>query len=147
MADITLTASTSAPPAVVWEVLTRSADWADWADFSNSIRERDGVDHPDGVGSIRKVWVAGLIPTREEVVTFDPDAGRYGYTLLSGPPVKDYQAAVSIDADGSGTRLTWNSTFRPALPLPGADHLSGLGFKLILGRLLKALTAEAERRS
>lgn len=147
MATVTLTRTTSAPPDVVWEVLTRSADWAEWSDFTDSVREREGTDHPDGVGSVRTGWAAGLVPVREEVVTFEPDTHTYAYRLLSGLPVRDYRSTVTITAEDGGSVISWTASGKPPLPLPLADQASGLAMRVVLGRLVGALAKEAHSRA
>lgn len=144
---IQVSAHADAPPEVVWDVLTRSADWADWSDFSDSVRERDGVGHPDGVGSVRAGWVAGLVAAREEVVTFDPDEWRYAYVAVSGVPLRDYRGTVTLAADGAGTRITWEATGRSLLPIPGADLLNAALLRLVLGRQAGLLARAAERQT
>lgn len=146
MAQLDLHARISAPRAIVWEVLTDSDRWAEWADFTHSVRVSPGEEDLDGVGSVREVWTAGLIPTRERVEVFDPDRGRYEYTMLSGPPLKDCRATVTLADDGDGTTVGWTASFRPVLPLPGADAVNAAVFRVILSRLLVALRRESERR-
>ncbi|CAN5175782.1 hypothetical protein BH23ACT9_BH23ACT9_35230 [soil metagenome] len=91
----------------------------------------EGEGHPDGVGSVREVWTAGLVPTRERVVTFDPDRGDYEYVMTAGPPLRDYRGRVRLTEDGEGTAVHWTATFRPPLQLPGADLLAHVR---VLGR-------------
>ena len=147
MATITRTARIAAPRDVVWDTLTASADWADWTDLSSSVRERDGEGHPDGVGAVRQIWAGGVAKDREEVVTFDADAGIYEYVLLSGLPIKDYRGRAELVADGDHTVVTWTSQGKPPLPIPGADRVNGVAMGLVIGRLLSGLEAEAERRA
>ena len=145
MATATVTVTSAALPDVVWDVLTRSADWDQWSDLTNSVRERDGQDHPDGVGSIRTAWGAGLVQIREEVITFDPERHVYAYKLLSGLPIRDYTSTVTLEATGNGTTITWVPEGRAPLPLPGADQVVGLGMKLAMARTAGALARQAER--
>lgn len=144
MASATVTVTSAAPPDVVWDVLTRSADWDTWSDLSNSVREQEGTGHPDGVGSIRSAWAAGLVQVREEVITFDPERHVYAYTLLSGLPVRDYTSTVTLSPDGDGTRITWEPDGRPPLPLPGADRILGLALRGAMWRTATALARHAE---
>lgn len=147
MADLTVTARSAAPRDVVWDVLVDSEGWAGWADFSDSVRTAEGRGHPDGVGAVREVWVGGVSRTRERVEVFDPEGGLYEYSLVGGPPLKDYRGRVRLADDGGGTRIEWRATFRPPLPLPGADLATGTAFRLVLGRITRDLAREAERRT
>ena len=148
MARIELTARADAPRDVVWEVLTASDDWADWAgEITHSVRVSEGEGHPDGVGAVRELWAAGVLPLRERVEAFDPDSGRYGYSLFAVPPVKDYLADVHLTGDGDATTIRWAVEVRSILPVPGASQLLAAGVKLVIGRLLSALVTESERRA
>ena len=44
---------------------------------------------------------------------------RVGYRLLSGIPVRDYTAEVTLEQSGARTRVTWEATFRPMIPGTG----------------------------
>lgn len=146
MASVTVTARAAATADVVWEVLTDSSGWADWSDFSDSVREREGLDDPDGVGSIRQAWTAGVMPAREEVVTFERDKGLYEYVILSGVPVRDYRGTVRLAEHNGTTTIDWTASFRPLLPVPLAGTALEMVFRLVLGRTVRQLAGEAERR-
>jgi hypothetical protein len=135
----------NAPRDIVWGVLTTSDAWDSWGDFTHSARVADGEGHPDGIGSVREVWTAGLVPTREEVVAFDEDAGHYEYVMTAGPPVKDYRGEVRLTDDGEGTQVHWISTFNPPLPIPGAGFVLSRVLGVILSRLTGGLKRQAEQ--
>ena len=56
---------------------------------------------------------------REEIVVFEPPE-RMEYTLLSGMPLRDYRAEVTLSPDGDGTEIDWRSEFDA---LPGVGRL------------------------
>jgi len=63
------------------------------------------------------------------------------YRMLSGLPVSDYVGKTTLtDLDGS-TGITWTITLTPRFP--------GVAFavRLGIGRLVRGLVAEAERRA
>jgi hypothetical protein len=95
-------------------------------------RPAPGPD-PDGVGAIRR-FRTGRTTSREEVLEFEPDR-HLAYTLLSGLPLKDYRATVDLRPDGTGTAITWRSTFRPKFPG------TGWIYRLALGKFLERLIA------
>ena len=128
----------------VWDVLTDSDRWAEWGDFTDSVRVEGGDGHPDGVGSVREVWTAALLPARERVETFDPEAGVYEYSMLSGLPLRDYLGRVELTAaDGGGTTIAWTVTWRTPLPLPLLDAATTQLLRVVIGRLAGALAARA----
>src|SRR5262249_4239198 len=64
---------------------------------------------PNGIGAVR-VYAVGPLKTREQVTRFDP--GRdFGYHILSGFPVKDYDAVVTLDKSRGGTEICWRVEF------------------------------------
>lgn len=77
--------------------------------------ETEGDDHPDGVGAVRFLGV-GPLGARERVVEFDPPR-HLAYTIVGGPPARDYRADMWLEptSDG-GTDLRWIGTFESAPP-------------------------------
>ena len=62
----------------------------------------------------------GSKPTlRERVNVFEPPV-RFGYTVLSGMPVKDYQATITLTESGEGTEIVWHIEFEGRFPGVGA---------------------------
>src|SRR5436190_575475 len=74
--------------------------WKDWGPWELSEVVQEGSPDPNGVGAIRLIRAdkraLGRKPKlREQVNVFEPPQ-RFGYTVLSGMPVKDYQATVTL---------------------------------------------------
>jgi hypothetical protein len=116
--DIEANAESSAPIDAVWRVLVNQQAWPTWAGFDSVVLEAPGSPTPDGLGSIRRTKL-GRTTGREEVTRFD-EPHTYGYRLLSGLPVSDYEAIVMLTATPGGTRISWQSTFREKIPFTGA---------------------------
>jgi hypothetical protein len=122
-------ARSAAPPEAVWALVADITTWQRWGDWSQTTLERPASDEsPEGLGAIRSLR-RGRVNSREEVVTWEPNR-RYGYRLLAGLPVRDYRAEVSLEPDGSGTRIRWSSRFHP--------RLGGTGWmwRIMLGRFI-----------
>jgi hypothetical protein len=126
-------AHTAAAPHAVFRLLMDVSTWSQWGDWHTSELEQPGSPDPDGVGAIRRFSRPRV--TREQVVAVDPDRS-FSYVLLSGIPIKDYQATVTLEptADG-GTTIRWQSSYR-ALP--------GLG--RYLQKVLSAFLADTAQR-
>ena len=105
--DVTLT--TAADPGAVWKLLADIDTWCQWGRWSRAELERPGAPDPAGVGAIRRFQYARRV-TRETVVGFDAPT-RFAYELLSGLPLRNYHAEVTVVPDGRGARLDWHSTF------------------------------------
>jgi hypothetical protein len=84
------------------------------------------------------------VTTREEVVLFEPEL-RFAYTLLSGIPVRNYRADVTLtDSGDGGTNIHWESKFD--VKVPGTAFLFRPFIRRVIGDVAKALAAGAERR-
>jgi Polyketide cyclase / dehydrase and lipid transport len=114
---LTVYGRSSAPPEAVWAPLVDATAWSTWSRIPSAKREREGVPAPDGVGAIRQLGL-GRIGSREEVVAFEPPH-HFAYVLLTGMPVTDYRADVTLTADGTGTLITWSARFVPNWPGTG----------------------------
>jgi uncharacterized protein YndB with AHSA1/START domain len=145
-----VTARSDAPPERVFALLADATSWPRWAGplIARGSWEREGEPPPGGVGAIRRVGRAPLLP-REEIVVHDPPH-HHGYTILSGQPVRNYRADVLLEPDttagggGSpGTRITWRATFDPVVP--GTGPLVSAVFRRIIGGFARRLAAYASR--
>ncbi|WP_067831728.1 SRPBCC family protein [Actinomadura kijaniata] len=125
--EIEATAASTAAPEVVFKHLAVAEAWSEWGSFpTRARRERAGDEHPNGVGAVRRIP-----PARERVVLYEPPR-RYGYVALSGLPVREYRAEVTLTPHGLGTQITWRGAFEPLVP-----GTAGL-VRVFLGRLLRS---------
>jgi hypothetical protein len=111
-------AVSAAPPAAVWALLADATTWSEWGPWDEAGRDRDGAPTPDGVGAVRR-FRRGRTTSIEEVTELDAPF-KLGYRLLSGLPVRDYRAEVTLVGEGDGTRIRWRSEFDGRYPLVGA---------------------------
>jgi Polyketide cyclase / dehydrase and lipid transport len=124
MQTIYATARSGASPQAVWGLLADVDTWPRWAAFDSAELERPGKPDIQGVDAIRR-FRRGRYTTRERVTAFEP-ARRLGYELLSGIPVRDYRAEVTLEPDLDGTLITWRSSFRGRFPIPAGVVQRGL---------------------
>jgi uncharacterized protein YndB with AHSA1/START domain len=138
----TVTARSAAPPERVFELLGDATTWARWAGplVAHASWEREGNPAPGGVGAIRKL---GRWPMfgREQVVASEPPS-HHAYTTLSGNPVRDYRADVSLVPDGGGTLITWSATFEPRIP--GTGRALVAIYRRLIGSFARRLASFAE---
>ncbi|MEQ7125563.1 SRPBCC family protein [Actinopolymorpha sp. B11F2] len=128
--EIDVRAHSTAPPAVVYALLTDGASWPHWSPMVTFGLERPGDGGGEEVGAIR-VFRSRWAVSRERVVELRPDR-RLSYTLLSGIPVRDYRADVDLEPSDDGTTIRWHSTF--AAKVPG----TGWFYRRILGGFVRA---------
>ncbi|MFC5747123.1 SRPBCC family protein [Actinomadura rugatobispora] len=101
-------ATSRADPEVIFKHLAVAEAWSEWGSFpSRARRERAGAPTPNGIGAVR-----AIPPAREQVVEYDPPR-HYAYVALSGLPVKEYRADVTLVPRGLETLIRWEGSFEP----------------------------------
>lgn len=143
MASFTLHREVNAPPETVFDLLTDHRRYAEMTPLRMSVLEREGEPAPNGVGAIRKLSAVGPA-LREETIVYERPS-RFSYKLLSGLPVRDHVGTVSLEAAGSGTRVTYAVKTSPTLPVVGGVVVAAV--KQGVTQLLNGISAEAERRT
>jgi uncharacterized protein YndB with AHSA1/START domain len=103
-----------AAPETVWDVISDHTAMTQWTPFRSVVLERGGHPHPNGAGAVRSMRLLGP-PTREEILDFDPPK-RLRYRLLSGLPFRDYVGDITVEPEGTGTRLATTLSFRTRIP-------------------------------
>jgi hypothetical protein len=134
MKTIHTTARSSALPQTVWALLADVETWVQWAAFDAAELEQPGSPDPHGLDAIRR-FRRGRHTTRERVTAFEP-ARRLGYVLLSGIPIRDYRADVTLDPENGGTLITWRSSLCGKFPIPAS----------LVQRRLRAFVADTAER-
>jgi uncharacterized protein YndB with AHSA1/START domain len=141
MAGFTLERRISAPPEVVFDVLTNHRGYADISPVRRSELEREGDPAPDGVGAIRVIHTVGP-PLREEIVAYERPT-RFSYTVLSGAPIRDHIGNADLSPEGDGTKIVYAVHMTPTVPVVGAAVVFVI--KQAVNRLLDGVTKESER--
>src|SRR5580692_845200 len=82
-----------------------------WSLFNSSEVERAGNGDHFGVGAIR-TFSTRVSKTRERVTELIPNQ-KLSYVLLSGLPLRNYQAVVQLSSPESGvTLINWTASFQ-----------------------------------
>jgi uncharacterized protein YndB with AHSA1/START domain len=132
-----------APADIVWDVLTDHRAYQEWGAVKSASLETNGFPDVNGVGAVRRL-ADGPFVIREKVLEFEPKT-RFVYTVLSGPPVRDYRATVTLDPRGDATVVRWRVAFRGKLPLVGL--LVKPVVRLVIGTLMRKAAAESGARA
>lgn len=143
MASFTFVRQVSAPPDVVWDVLTEHHLYASFTPMRRSELEREGDPPPNGVGSVRVLHSLGP-PLREETIVYAPPE-RFSYRLLSGAPVRDHVGTVVLAPCDGGTEITYAVRTIPTLPVGGFAVVGVV--KQAIKALLRGIATESERRA
>jgi len=133
-------ATTRADREQVWPLVGEARRWREWSFLTATGLEREGTPEPDGVGAVRRFSRFG-VGSREEVVAWDPP-GHLAYRILSGFPVRNYRADVSLTAEGTGTRIEWSGTYDPKWP--GTGRLLAAVLPAMMGRFARDLATHAD---
>ena len=134
---------TTAPIDVLWGVLTDHRGYTRWGAAERVTLEVEGSPDVNGTGAVRRIE-QGPVRVREQILEFEPPR-RFRYTVLSGPPVKDYFAEVRLTESAGGTALQWRVDFEPRLR--GTGHVVAWVVGAVIQRLMKKAIREAERRT
>jgi uncharacterized protein YndB with AHSA1/START domain len=143
MATFTLHASISAPIETVFDVLTDHRSYSRLTPLRSSTLEREGATHPNGVGAVRVLKLAGP-PIREEVTSFERPT-LFAYRALSGVPAKHHAGTVELTTGGGDTKLTWTVDSTPKIPVPDGVWVAAV--KPVINQLLKGVVKESERKA
>jgi hypothetical protein len=136
MIEIEHTAHSGAPRSAVWARLADLDNWDQWGPWTDTTTEGDVRT----LVSERKRLTGKPYVMKERVTAMQPE-DRLEYDLLSGLPVKNYHAVVTLaDAAEGGTDITWSAKFDAPWPI-----FKGLWYGAMLkvlrdvsGRLAKA---------
>jgi hypothetical protein len=135
--------TTTGSPADVFALLIDGSTWPEWSPIGSFELEKQGAGTPEGVGAVR-VFTTGRIRSRELVVVAQPNE-LFSYVLVSGLPVRDYQAVVTILPRDDGSVIHWRSTFKAKIP--GTGWIYQRQLSAFIGRALNGLSAWAAMSS
>jgi hypothetical protein len=116
----TVSAWSAAPPAVIYDLLCSGATWPQWSPIGSFRLEREGRDGGESLGAIR-VFTTNGVHSREELVGFEPGRS-FSYSALSGLPIRDHRADVTLTERDGGTVIDWHEDFRAKVPGTGWLH-------------------------
>jgi hypothetical protein len=119
----------------VWALLAHARSWPRWAPFDEA-----AVEEGEGLGELRR-FRTGRRTTRERVTGFDPPR-RFEYELVSGIPIRDYRAEVTLTPEDDGTVIRWHSRFRAKIP--GTGGVARRQLERFIERTAQGLAREAE---
>lgn len=136
MLELDAEARSGAPPERVWALLADVTTWPRWADFDEA-----EVESGSGVGEVR-AFRRRRTHTRERVTDFEPPR-RLGYDLLSGLPIRDYHADVTLTPRDGFTQIGWHSSFRTKVP--GTGWLIRSALQRFISDTAERLARAAER--
>jgi hypothetical protein len=134
-----------APPHTVYRILADATLWKYWAGPLVTSSEWESEPDATGAGGIRRLGRPPYM-VREEITAAEPPH-HHGYRMLSGQPVRSYQADVFISGVGDpkasgtgrgsgtgasqGSEIEWSGTVVALVPGTGAV------MHFLFGRMVK----------
>jgi len=95
-------------------------------------RLSEGDSEPNGVGSVRKLSVKGVLPFEETITEAIPNE-RIEYRITKGSPLRDHLGIMVFSSTGDGgSHLDYTITFGAAVP--GLDRVIGAGLSRSMRR-------------
>lgn len=83
-------------------------------------RVKEGADHPNGLGSVRRLSLPLAPPFEETITEFQPNQ-RIAYRITKGSPLRDHHGEMRFSEHGDGgSRLRYTIEFRGRVPLLAA---------------------------
>jgi hypothetical protein len=134
MIEVEHTAHTAAPRSDVWRKLADLESWHEWGPWTET-STHEGVRT---MVSERKRMNGKPYVMKERPTTLQPE-DRLEYDLLSGLPVRNYHATVTLTDAGGGTDIHWAARFDP--PWPIFKGLWGGAMQKVLRDVSEALAA------
>jgi ribosome-associated toxin RatA of RatAB toxin-antitoxin module len=135
--------SVAAPPARLWELATDYERYPEWARDVKHVAVLDRDD--DGRGRRVEYRVAGLGKSIRYVLEYDyGDApAAFSWHFVEGDWLRQLDGRYGFEAEGDGTRVTYDLVVDVSAPLPGL--VKRRAASMIMGTALKELKKEAER--
>ncbi|WP_309114284.1 SRPBCC family protein [Saccharothrix sp.] len=114
MLSYNATATSTAPPAVVWHLLVDARTWPVWSTVDSLVVERSsglGADGRDPVGAVR-AFRSGRTVTGERLTGLVEEE-RLTYEDAFNSAIHDYRATIDLapTPDG-GTTIHWHGTYK-----------------------------------
>ncbi|MGI8796660.1 MAG: SRPBCC family protein [Acidimicrobiia bacterium] len=133
-----------APPSRCYEVAVDFERYPEWAKDVKQVKVLERDD--EGRGVRVEYRAAALGRSTGYVLEYDySEAPRaFSWKLVEGDMLRQLDGRYGFEPDGEGTRVSYDLTADPSIPLPG--FIKRRAASKIIGTALKELKREAERQ-
>jgi uncharacterized protein YndB with AHSA1/START domain len=134
-----------ASPEAIWVLVSDATTYPSWGPWEAGGYRSPGTDSPRGVGAVQ--WLRsskrtyGRRPTSVERILEVEEGRRLVYTVVSGIPVRNYRAEVTLTPAAEGTQIRWAATWDPTL----AGRIVERTLRTVYPAVVAGLAAAAER--
>jgi uncharacterized membrane protein len=132
-----------APPQRCYEVAVDFERYPEWA---KDVKQVNVVERDDqGRGARVEYRAAALGKSTRYILEYDysESPAAFSWKLVEGDMLRQLDGRYGFHADNGGTRVTYELTADPSIPLPG--FIKRRAASMIIGTALKELKREAER--
>lgn len=134
----------NAPLETVFELLSKHATFNQVFAPIQVKRIQDAADpqRPDGVGSVRKMGIAPIMPLQEQITLLDVNE-RIEYKIIKNPLIKHHLGVIEFQsADTNKTLVTYTIELQAKAPFVSKLILAQLKLAITLGfkKLAKTLS-------
>jgi uncharacterized protein YndB with AHSA1/START domain len=105
--------SAAASPEAVWALVSNAASYAEWGAWDGSGDRELGGKASGDAGTTR--WMRYHNTTTVEQVLEADSGRRLAYTVVSGIPVRNYRAEVTLTPTERGTDIRWTAEWDQTL--------------------------------
>lgn len=133
----------NAPVAQVFELLSKHATYNIAFAPMQVVRVKDSADpeHPDGVGSVRRMGIGPIKPLQEQITLLEPNQ-RIEYKIIKNPLIKHHLGVIEFqDIADNKTLVTYSIELQTRVPFVSKAILAQLktAIKIGLSKLAKSL--------
>lgn len=139
--------TTPAAPLAIWALVSDATRYPEWGPWSAGGYQRAGDTSPKGPGAIQ--WLRSSrraylrrVTSVERILEVEEER-RLVYTVISGIPVRNYRAEVTLTRAGDGTRVRWAATWDTTL----AGRIVQRSLLKLYPQIVASLIAAAEKQA
>jgi hypothetical protein len=112
MSNISVSHVYAIAPATLWALVGAPEKLANW---------HPAIAQSPVAGDQRTCILADGATVKEQITNHSDEDRRYSYRITESPlPMRDYVSTISVQSEGNGARLTWESQFE-AVGAPAAE--------------------------
>jgi uncharacterized protein YndB with AHSA1/START domain len=108
-----------APPSTVWALVSDATTYSQWGPWRKAEYRTEGEASPHGVGAVYSLESSQRYgfrhPVSVEKIVASDEGRHLAYTVISGIPVRNYRADITITPASGGTHLRWEATWDQTL--------------------------------
>jgi uncharacterized protein YndB with AHSA1/START domain len=133
--------SAAAAPELIWPLLANAAGYAEWGAWDAS-GDRDLAGKASGDAGTTRWMRYHNTTTVEQVLEVEPGR-RMVYTVVSGIPVHNYRAEVTLTPTETGTDISWTAEWDRTLLGRIAHRTLRAFYPQMMADLVAAATSKA----